>query len=202
MSELLGVYRPGTSLLHRLGPGPKLAFLAAWSIAVVMVRGPIASPVFLAIAVAVAAWSGLSLRRAARTMRGFLIMMAVVAAFQTWQRGIDVAVAVVASLGALFLMGLAFTATTAVDDLLTTIERLASHLRRVGVRPERIALSFALVLRALPAVLEVAKETRAAARARGLDRSPRAMLVPFAIRVVAHAYATGDALTARGLGDD
>ncbi len=201
MSELLGVYRPGGSLLHRLGPGPKLAFVAAWSIAVVALRGPIASPVFLVIAIGIAAWSGLPLRRSLRTMRGFLLMLALVAAFQTWQRGADIAIAVVSSLLALFLVGLAFTATTAADDLLTTVERLASPLRFVGIRPERIALAFALVLRALPAVLEVARETRAAAKARGLERSPRALLVPFAIRVVAHAYATGDALAARGLDD-
>lgn len=201
MSELLGVYRPGTTLLHRFGPGPKLAFLALWSIAVVVLRGPVASPAFLVIAIAIAAWSGLHLRRSLRTMRGFLLMLALVAAFQTWQRGADVAIAVVSSLLALFLVGLAFTATTAADDLLSTVERLVAPARFIGIRPERIALAFALVLRALPAVLDVARETRAAARARGLDRSPRALLVPFVIRVVAHAYATGDALAARGLDD-
>ncbi len=201
MSDLFGVYRPGTTTLHRLWPGAKLLVLAVFSILAVAVRGPIASPAFLAVALAVTVWSGLSLRRAARTMRGFLIMMAIVAAFQTWQRGPEVAIAVVTSLMALFLMGLAFTATTASDDLLSTIERLVSPLRFIGVRPERIALAFALVLRALPAVLDVAHETRAAAKARGLERSPRALLTPFAIRVVAHSYATGDALAARGLDD-
>lgn len=201
MSELLGVYRPGTTLLHRMPVGPKLAVVAAWSILVVATRGPVVSPALAVVAIAVAAWSGLQLRRTLRTMRGFLLLMALVAAFQTWQRGADVAVTVVSSLVALLLVGLAFTATTAVDDLLGTVERIASPVRLVGARPERVALAFALVLRALPAVLEVATETRAAAKARGLERSPRALLVPFAIRVVAHAYATGDALAARGLDD-
>lgn len=201
MSELLGVYRPGTTLLHRMPAGPKLAVVTLWSIVVVATRGPVASPAFAAVAIGLAAWSGLPLRRTLRTMRGFLLLMVLVAAFQTWQRGPEVAVTVVTSLLALLLIGLAFTATTAVDDLLGTVERIASPLRLVGARPERIALAFALVLRALPAVLEVAKETRAAAKARGLERSPRALLVPFAIRVVAHAYATGDALAARGLDD-
>lgn len=201
MSELLGVYRPGTTLLHRMPVGPKLAVVAAWSILVVATRGPVVSPALAVVAIAVAAWSGLQLRRTLHTMRGFLLLMALVAAFQTWQRGADVAVTVVSSLVALLLVGLAFTATTAVDDLLGTVERIASPVRLVGARPERVALAFALVLRALPAVLEVATETRAAAKARGLERSPRALLVPFAIRVVAHAYATGDALAARGLDD-
>ena len=201
MSELLGAYRPGTTLLHRMPVGPKLAVVAVWSILVVATRGPAVSPALAVVAILVAAWSGLQLRRTLRTMRGFLLLMVLVAAFQTWQRGADVAVTVVSSLVALLLVGLAFTATTAVDDLLGTVERIVSPVRLVGARPERIALAFALVLRALPAVLEVAQETRAAAKARGLERSPRALLVPFAIRVVAHAYATGDALAARGLDD-
>lgn len=201
MSELLGAYRPGTTLLHRMPVGPKLAVVAAWSVLVVATRDPAVSPALAVVAILVAAWSGLQLRRTLRTMRGFLLLMVLVAVFQTWQRGADVAATVVSSLVALLLVGLAFTATTAVDDLLGTVERIASPLRLVGARPERVALAFALVLRALPAVLEVAKQTRDAAKARGLERSPRALLVPFAIRVVAHAYATGDALAARGLDD-
>lgn len=201
MSQLLGVYRPGTTALHRMPVGPKLGALALWSIAVVATPGPFAAVGFLGVAIGVAAWSGLPLRRSLRTMRGLLIMLTIVGAFQTWQRGLPVAVSVTGDLLALFLMGLAFTATTAVDDLLTTVERGSRPLRHLGVRPERVALTFALVMRALPAVLEVAQETRAAARARGLERSPRALLVPFAIRTVAHAYATGDALHARGLAD-
>ncbi|MFT4298775.1 MAG: energy-coupling factor transporter transmembrane component T [Aeromicrobium sp.] len=201
MSDLLGVYRPGTTWLHRRPAGQKLAAVALWSIAVVALRGPAYSPIFAGIALLLAVWAGLPLRRTLRTMRGFLLMLALVAAFQTWQRGPDIAVAVVTNLLALFLVGLVFTSTTAVDDLLSTVERIASPLRFVGGRPERIALAFALVLRALPAVMEVAQETRAAAKARGLERNPRALLTPFAIRVVAHAYATGDALAARGLDD-
>ena len=55
---------------------------------------------------------------------------------------------------------------------------------------------------AVPMTLDLANQSRDAARARGLERSPRARLTPVAIRVVAHARATGDALHARGIGDD
>jgi len=44
-------------------------------------------------------------------------------------------------------------------------------------------------------------ESRDAARARGLDRDPRAVVVPAAVRAVGHARRTGEALAARGLGD-
>ncbi|MGZ4466588.1 MAG: energy-coupling factor transporter transmembrane component T, partial [Nocardioides sp.] len=75
-------------------------------------------------------------------------------------------------------------------------------LRRVGVDADRVALAFALMVRAIPTTLEIATETRDAALARGLQRDPRARLTPMVIRVVAHARATGDALHARGVGDD
>ena len=44
-------------------------------------------------------------------------------------------------------------------------------------------------------------QTGDAARARGLERDPRARLVPLVVRSVAHARATGEALDARGIGD-
>ena len=40
-----------------------------------------------------------------------------------------------------------------------------------------------------------------AARARGLERSPRALVVPIALRTVARAQTTGEALHARGILD-
>jgi biotin transport system permease protein len=64
-----------------------------------------------------------------------------------------------------------------------------------------VALAFGLAIQALPATVALAIETRDAARARGV-RHPRAFLTPFVIRVVARAHETGDALHARGIGDD
>ena len=63
-------------------------------------------------------------------------------------------------------------------------------------------MAFALVLAALPRMLDLAQETRSAARARGLERSPRAYATPLVLRAVAQARDIGAALHARGLGDD
>ena len=71
----------------------------------------------------------------------------------------------------------------------------------MGLRPEIFALSVALMLRTIPALVQTAGEVRDAARARGLERCPRALLVPAAIRTVARARATGEALAARGLAE-
>lgn len=202
MSNLLGAYRPGRSVLHRIPAGPKLGLLAAYGAVAVVLRGPASAVALLAVSLALTLVAGMPVRGTLRRLRGLLVLAVVVGAFQTWQRGWPVAVHVVGDLLALVLAALVFTATTPVDDVLTAVERGLRPFRRLGVRPERVALAFSLVLRAIPGILETARETRAAAKARGLERSPRALLVPLAVRTVGRAYETGDALAARGLGDD
>ncbi|TCI96853.1 energy-coupling factor transporter transmembrane component T [Aeromicrobium sp. IC_218] len=202
MTDLLGAYRPGRSVLHRIPAGPKLGLLATYGAIAVALHGPASAVVLLVVSLALTLVAGMPVRRTLRQVRGLLVLAVVVAAFQTWQRGWPVAVHVVGDLLALVLAALVFTATTPVDDVLTAVERGLRPFRRLGVRPERVALAFSLVLRAIPGILETARETRAAAKARGLERSPRALLVPLAVRTVGRAYETGDALAARGLGDD
>ena len=101
----------------------------------------------------------------------------------------------------LALAAIVVTTTTPVNDMLDAFIRWISPLRRLGVDPERVALTVGLAIQALPGTVALAIETRDAARARGL-RHPRAYLTPFVIRVVARAHETGDALQARGIGDD
>jgi biotin transport system permease protein len=213
MSNLLvGAYRPGTTLLHRLPAGPKLGLLAVFGVATVAVPGAWPAVGLLGVAIALALWVRMPLRSTVRALRSLLLVVVVVTAFQVWQQGWPTAIHVVAGLLASVLAALVFTATTAIDAMLDAIttglgidpepaER-PEPFRRFGVNPERFALAFSLVLRAIPGILEIAQETRAAAKARGLERSPRALLVPMAIRTVAQAYETGAALHARGIGDD
>lgn len=198
----LGAYRPGTSVLHRLRPGAKLLGLMGAGIAVTMVRGWLSALAFVAIALGLLVVAGADAGRTARSLRGFAIVAALLTAYQVWARGWQPAVETVGDLLAMVLLAIVLTVTTATDDLITTITWALQPLRPVGIDPERVGLAFSLMIRALPTTLEIAVETRDAARARGLDRSPRALLVPLVIRVVAHARATGDALHARGLGDD
>lgn len=199
---LLGAHRPGSTLLHRVPAGPKLGLLAVFGILTVALPGPWPAVALLGLAVALAAWAEMPLRSTVRSLRPLLLVVVVVTVFQVWQQGWPTAVHVVAGLVASVLAALVFTATTAVDEMLDAITRGMGPFRRFGVNPERFALAFSLVLRAIPGIMEIAHETRAAAKARGLERNPRALLVPMAIRTVAQAYETGAALHARGIGDD
>jgi biotin transport system permease protein len=201
-AALLGAYLPGTSWLHRLPAGAKLLALFAIGVLTVLWRGPVASLVVLAVAVVVFTMTGASWRLTLRGLRGLMITLALLAAYHVWQNGTARAVEVLADLVALILLATALTVTTPVDELIDAIVRGLRPLQPLGVRPESVALAFSLMIRAIPTTLVVAQETRDAAIARGLDRNPRARLTPLVIRVVANARTTGDALHARGIGDD
>jgi len=197
--NLIGLYHPGDSWLHRLGVGPKLAGLAVLSVAIVAVRGAISALVFAAIVAALVGWSRLGWRTPWRQTRPVLVIAVVVGAFQWWLSGPDRAVESLIDLISLTLAALVVTATTPVNDMLDAIVGWCEPLPWVDA--ERVALLLALAIRAVPASIELAHETRDAAAARGLGNNPRALISPFVIRVVARAQLTGDALAARGIGD-
>ena len=198
----LGSYLPGTGPLHRLRPGAKLIGLFAFATAVVWIPGVLSTSITLIGAETLALVAGLRAGDLRRVARGSLIIAMPLLRFQMWQQGWERGFEVVGDLFALILAASAVTASTLLEDMLDTITWSLGPLRRFGVRPERVALSFSLMITAIPSILGIARETRAAARARGLDRDPRALVVPLAIRTVAHAQLTGQALQARGIGED
>ncbi len=198
---LVGIYQPGRSLLHRAPVGAKVLGLAVLSVVIVAVRSMPWAFAFLAVALLVALLGRVRLRTLVRAARTVLLFAAFAAALQWWWYGRDKAVETLLDVLSLALLAVTLSATTPVQAMLDAIVRWIRPLRRVGVDPERVALTVSLAIGALPGTLALALETRDAARARGLDRSPRAYLTPFVIRVVARAHETGDALLARGITD-
>jgi biotin transport system permease protein len=199
---LVGLHQPGDTLLHRLPVGAKLLGLAVLSLAIVLVRSMPASFAFLAVALLLALVARVRLSTLLRAARVILAMAVFVAALQWWWYGRDKAVETLVDLLALSVAAVVVSATTPVNAMLDSFIRWITPLRRVGVDPERVALTIGLAVQALPGTLALALETRDAARARGLGRHPRAYLTPFVVRVVARAHETGNALHARGLGDE
>jgi len=197
----LGLYRPGATVLHRTGPGAKLGGLAALGVLVVALRGPGSAIALLVAVLGAAALGRLPLAPTVRSSVPILLTATFLGAYQWWARGWQVGVEVAVDLVTLVLAATVVTATTPADRMLDALGTVARPLRHVGLPPETVALAVGIMLRAIPALVETFTETRDAARARGLDRSPRALLVPAAVRTVARARATGDALAARGLAD-
>lgn len=199
---LLMVHRPGTSLVHRVPAGAKLTLLAAVGVGLAIAGDWLWAALALGAALTLLVVAGTPVRVLATTLRGLVLVMLALGAWLTWQAGWPRAAETVGDLVALVLLAHLVTATTRVDDMLDTVERALRPLRRFGVRPDRVALAISLVLRAIPATAGLAQETADAARARGLERDPRARLTPFVLRVVRDARVRGEALHARGVDDD
>lgn len=201
MTSPLGSYRAGHGPLHRLRPGAKLAGLFLIAIAVMTTSGVWWTAGWLSLGVALALVSGLRSGDFWRVARGFALVAVLLFAFQAWQHGWERGFTVVGNLLALILAASAVTASTATSDMLDTVAWLLRPLSRLGVDPDRVALAFSLTITAIPSILGIARQTQQAARARGLDRSLRARIIPLVLRTVAHAQATGEALAARGVGE-
>jgi biotin transport system permease protein len=197
----VGLYRPGTTVVHRAPVWLRFDLLTAFGIALAVLRGPVTAVVGLVVALLVAFVARLPLRPTARGLLPLVVTCVLLLGYHVWHGTPALGVEVGCDLLALVLAATIVTATTPTDVLLDLLTRLVRPLRHVGLDPESFALAVALMLRTIPALGTLSDEVRDAARARGLERSPRALLVPFVVRAVARAEATGDALAARGIGD-
>jgi biotin transport system permease protein len=196
-----GFYWPGDSVLHRAAPGVKLGALALGSLALVLWRGPVALAVAAVVVLLGYAEARIPPRLAWAQLRPLRWVVLVLGVAQALISGWRTAVAVVGALVVLVAAAALLTLTTRVSALLATFVRLAGPLRLVGVDPDRIGLLASLTIRTVPVIAALHDEVDEARRARGLERSPRALLVPLVVRTVRHADRLGEALVARGLDD-
>jgi biotin transport system permease protein len=198
---LNSTYQPGTSLLHRAGAGGKLLGLLVCSTVLVARRSPVTVLVGVALVVSLYALAGFGVRTLLSQVRPLRWVVVVLLPFQWWNAGWQMAVVVVGTLVVAVTGAALISLTTRVSDLLDVITRILQPARRVGVDPDRVALLLALTIRAVPVIAATLDEARDARRARGLERSTRALVTPVVVRTIRHADRVGDALAARGIDD-
>ncbi|MEP7194851.1 MAG: energy-coupling factor transporter transmembrane protein EcfT [Actinomycetota bacterium] len=198
---LTSTYQPGTSLVHRSAAGVKLLGLVVFSTLLVALQSPVtvlAGFVVVAGLYAVAGFGPRILAQQVWPLRWFVLFLL---PFQWWTVGWQGAVAVVGTLVVAVMGAALITVTTRVTDLLDVISRILQPARRIGVDPDRVALLLALTIRAVPVIAATLHDARDARRARGLERSTRALVTPVVVRTIRHADRVGDALAARGVDD-
>lgn len=198
---MIGLYREGHSLLHRLPAGAKLGALLVAGVGATFVRSPTATAVALVVVVLGYALAGMSPRVLVAMLRPLLLIVVPLGIFHTVVSGWSRAVVVVGVIVALVLLANLVTLTTRTSDLIDVVVRVCSPLRRIGVNPERVGLVLQLAIRAVPLVVDLARRVRQAQHARGLTASPRAFAVPLIVGALRRADDLGDALAARGLDD-
>ena len=195
---ILSLYVPGESFVHRLPAGAKLLALFAGSVALFAVSGiPIHAGELLIVAglfrIARLPWR--DTLRQLRPALLFLVPIFVFHAFITdWALGLETVLRILV----LLLLAVLVTLTTKMSEMIDVIELAVRPLRHVGVSPSKVGMMLSMVIRFVPLMMKEAQEILEAQRARGLDRSAVALLVPLLIKTLKMADNLSDAIEARG----
>ncbi len=200
---MIGLYRPGTSILHRLPAGLKLLLLIVAIVsATVLVRTPVNVGVAAGLVAVLFGIARIPLKVALVQLRPIVWMLLLIGIFQVIITSPQRAVVVCGVLLISVALAALVTLTTRVTDLLDTVTRALGPLRRIGIDPERIGLMLALTIRCIPILAMIVHEVSEARKARGLQWSMTALATPVLVRTLRTADALGDALVARGVDDD
>ena len=200
---MIGVYVPGSSLVHRAPAGLKLLLLLLVGAAsALLLSRPWQVGAALLVVVVLYRLADLGWRAPIGQLRPLLWLLACVAAFHAVASGWADAVVIIGTIVVLILLAGLVTLTTRTSEMSDVIVTIVRPLRRFGVDPDRIGLLLALGIRSVPVVVALAHEVRDAQHARGLTGDPRAFAVPLVVRSLRHADALSEALVARGVDDE
>ena len=194
---MISLYRPGTSVVHRMPAGAKLLVLAMCCIVVTVWESAVPVVALAVLCVAGYLASGLGAAELGRQLwhcRWIALFMVFAQIwFQTWQHTLLTTSRIVL----LVVLAALVTATTKTEDTLDVIMWLCRPLERFGVSTERIGLMFALVIAAVPLVSANARAVGEAAASRG-SRSIVAMASALVVMSLKQADDLADSLSARG----
>jgi len=198
---LLANYVPGNSLLHRAPLALKFALVFASGLASFIIVDWRISAAVLAVLTGLFLAAGAGVKRLWGAVRPLAPVLLAIGLFQWWQLGGPTAARIVLNILVCVVAASLLTATTPIQRLLDGVVRVARPFKRLGADPERFALTIGIMLRSIPFIAGTFADVRDSARARGLERNPRALVLPVFITSVAYARQTGEALAARGLGE-
>lgn len=199
--QLFGKVAHPRGWLHSVPTGVKLAVIAVIGIVALIFRDAAINWSMFAALVVIGFTARLRVKNFLRTWIYVAVLVAIVMGLQYLFGSMESGLAVGGTVFACVQAALILTLTTTVAQLLDTFTTLVSPLRFVGATPETIALTASLMVRAISHISGLLGEAERAARARGLDSSLKARVVPAILRSVKYAQDTGRALDARGIVD-
>ena len=195
---MLDLYSPGTSILHRMSPGPKMLALMVGATALFLNENLLITIGALCAVLLLYPLAQLTLKQAWQQIRPLLWIFAIFFALQWWFSGLELAAYVVLRLTALVLLASLVTLTSRSSDMIETMTWALGFLRPLGVNPAKVGLAISLALRFIPVLAQITQEVREAQKARGLERSVLAVAMPVAIRTIKMADDISDAIDSRG----
>ncbi|WP_417803282.1 energy-coupling factor transporter transmembrane component T family protein [Thalassospira lucentensis] len=199
---IAGLYIDGTSAVHRATAGVKILAMVALGTGVFLIPDWPVVVAVLATVIVLYPISGFGLRVLWAQIKPMIWLLAVFFAVQLWLHDWQAGLLVVTRVAAIVLFAALVTLTTKTSAMLDALERAMQPLRPIGVNPQKVSLAISMVLRFIPVIATVASEIRDAQRARGLDKSILAMVVPLIIRTLKMADDVADAIDARSFDPD
>ncbi|MBG6218319.1 biotin transport system permease protein [Arthrobacter sp. CAN_A6] len=200
--NLLGLYVPGRSVLHSTSLWLKVLLSLALSVVVLAAGVPGVTAAGLVVSVlGLTAGARTSAVQLFRTVLPLSPVLGVLMTYHGFANGLVPAFVTTGNILVCVLAARALTLTTPGQELLDGVVFVSRPVKAVGGDPERFGLALAILMRSIPYLAGSLLDARDAARARGLERSVRASVVPVVISAVAYAHRTGEALAARGLGE-
>jgi len=210
MAELTAFsYRPGASLLHGFDIRFKLAFLVLVSLASLK-AGPWALLVLTFMLVAVIIDTRLPVKSIFMELRYFLVLLFMVFIARalttpgsplihmkgvsvTWE-GIYIGSLVCWRLVMIIMAGLLFVSTARSSDIRAAVQWFLAPFPFIPGK--RVATMMSLIMRFMPLILDQAKETAEAQRARGIEnrKNPLYRLRKFAIPLIRRTFESADRL--------
>jgi len=193
---IVELYVFGNSPLHRLSPGYKLLGLVLFCTFLFLY--PRWTPLAVgSILLAIGYWlAGIGLSKAYRAIRPALWILAILFIVQLILAGVELAAFVVLRFGVLILAATLITMTTKTSEFVDGIKLGLKHAPS-WVPSDQIALAISLTLRFIPLVRATFDEVRMAQKARGLDHSVKALLVPLVVRTLKRSDGIAEAIQAR-----
>lgn len=198
----LGVYVPGTTIIHRMPPLMKFFILIIFIlITSIWVTQPLVAVSCVAGATIAFILARIPLSVAIGQLWPPLPLLLCLGAFQWWQLGFSKAATVTLVIFASLMLAVLVTLTTTVEAMMEAMEKALAPTARLGVPVETIVLAFSLTIRLIPLMFSTVYEVLDARKARGATFSLTAFGTPVVIRSIKRARNIADALVARGAGD-
>lgn len=201
MISTVGIFRPRDTPLHHAPAWFKVTLLVATTLIVLFSTDLVTSVGVMCASLLLLASTQPPAKVTLWTLVGTVLVAVLSSSLFLWRGEWWRAADVVADLVSIVSLALAVSTSTSMAAMLDFIATLARPIRAI-LPPDTLGLMFALMLRALPEVAQIYAESRQAARARGLDRSLRAVLFPTTTRTVGFALDLGQAIHARGIGEE
>ena len=197
---MIVLYRPGTSLLHRMPAGAKVLVFAALVLAIALTANSVWTlPTAGILAISLYLIAGLGIPTLLRQLYAARWIALVMLVTQVFFLPVLAAISNTSRVLVVIVLAALITLTTRVPALLDATERALAPLRRFGVNPAGIGLVLALTITAIPVIGGFAADIREAQRARGAPVRLQTFVVPLLVMSLKHSDELADALTARGI---